>query len=166
MITYDFSPLLRTAVGFERLARQAEAAARLDDAAGYPPYDIETAGEDHYRVTLAVAGFTPSELEIETKDNSLTVTGRKAEKDKEKEPASTYLHRGIAHRGFTRRFSLADHVRVTGANLADGLLTIDLVREIPEAMKPRRIEIKGEAPTGLLAKAKALIEGPGRKDAA
>lgn len=162
MLTYDFAPLLRTAIGFERLARQAEAAARLDDATAYPPYDIEAAGEDHYRITLAVAGFSSGELEIEAQDNTLTVTGKKADK----EGQAQYLHKGIASRGFSRRFSLADHVRVTGANLADGLLTIDLVREIPEAMKPRRVEIKGEAPTSLFAKAKKLIEGPGRKDAA
>lgn len=163
MLTYDFAPLLRTAIGFERLARQAEAAARFDDTDGYPPYDIEAAGEDHYRITLAVAGFSSGELEIETQDNTLTVTGRKAEKQGE---TTGYLHKGIASRGFARRFSLADHVRVTGANLADGLLTIDLVREIPEAMKPRRIEIAGEAPASLLAKAKRLIEGPGKKEAA
>lgn len=163
MMTYDFAPLLRTAIGFERLARQAEAAARFDEAGAYPPYNIEAAGDDHYRITLAVAGFAPGELDIETQDSSLTVTGRKAEKDGE---ATQYLHKGIATRGFTRRFSLADHVRVAGANLADGLLTIDLVREIPEAMKPRRIEIKGEAPASLLSKVKHLIEGPAKKDAA
>jgi molecular chaperone IbpA len=163
MMTYDFAPLLRTAIGFERLARQAEAAARFEDASAYPPYNIETAGEDHYRITLAVAGFTSGELEIETRDNQLAVTGHKAEKEGE---SSQYLHKGIASRGFTRRFSLADHVRVSGANLADGLLTIDLVREIPEAKKPRRIDIKGEAPASLLAKVKHLIESPTHKDAA
>lgn len=162
MLSYDFSPLLRTAIGFERLARQAEAAARADADSAYPPYNIETAGEDHYRITLAVAGFSSKELEIETLDNVLAITGKKTEE----EGNASYLHKGIASRGFIRRFSLADHVRVTGANLADGLLTIDLVREIPEAMKPRRIEIAGEAPTSLFAKAKKLIEGPGRKDAA
>jgi molecular chaperone IbpA len=162
MLTYDFAPLLRTAIGFERLARQAEAAARQDDVNGYPPYDIEAAGDDHYRITLAVAGFRAGELDIETQDNTLTISGKKAEKPEE----AGYLHKGIASRGFTRRFSLADHVRVTGANLADGLLTIDLLREIPEAMKPRRIEIAGEAPSSLLAKAKKLIEGPGKKEAA
>lgn len=162
MNTYDFSPLLRTAIGIDRLARLAEAAARYDDVSGYPPYNIESSGEDHYRVTLAVAGFSAGEIDIETQENTLTVTGKKPENGEE----ASFLYKGIGTRNFSRRFSLADHVKVAGANMSDGLLTIDLVREIPEAMKPRRIEIKGEAPMSLFAKAKKLIEGPAKKDVA
>lgn len=162
MLTYDFSPLLRTAIGFDRLARQVEMASRFDEAAAYPPYNIESAGEDQYRITLAVAGFTQSELTLEVKENALTITGHKADKVDE----SGYLHRGIATRDFVRRFQLADHVLVTNANLSDGLLTIDLVREVPEEKKPRQIQIKSEAPASLIDKAKKLIEGTLKKDAA
>lgn len=162
MLTYDFAPLLRTAIGFDRLARQLEAAARHDEAAGYPPYNIECSGEDRYRITLAVAGFAEGDLDIEVTENSLVVSGRKA--DREGEPA--YLYKGIATRDFSRRFELADFVQVTGANLSDGLLTIDLKRELPEEKKPRRIAIKAEAPKGLLEKARKLIEPAAKKKAA
>jgi len=159
MLTYDFSPLLRTAIGFEHLARQAEAAAHHDEAMSYPPYNIEKFGEDVYRITLAVAGFCEDELTIEHKDNALIVNGQST-KNKD-EPS--FLHKGIATRDFLHKFELADYVRVTGANLSDGLLSIDLKREIPEEKKPRRIEIKNEAPQSLLGRAKKLI-GSSNKD--
>ena len=149
MRTYDFSPLYRSAVGFDRLARQLESAARSSQENGWPPYNIETTGENAYRIEIAVAGFSPDELNIEAKENSLTVTGKKAAND-DAAPQKTYLHRGLAERDFERRFQLADYVVVKSADLSNGLLTIDLQRELPEALKPRRIEI---------ATGKALIEG-------
>ena len=149
MRTYDFSPLYRSAVGFDRLARQLESAARSSQENGWPPYNIETTGENAYRIEIAVAGFSPDELNIEAKENSLTVTGKKAAND-DASVQKTYLHRGLAERDFERRFQLADYVVVKGADLSNGLLTIDLQRELPEALKPRRIEI---------ATGKTLIEG-------
>ena len=140
MRTYDFTPLYRSAVGFDRLARQLENAARSSQDNGWPPYNIETLGENAYRIEIAVAGFTPDELNIEAKENQLTVTGKKAAND-ETTTQKTYLHRGLAERDFERRFQLADYVVVKGASLANGLLSIDLQRELPEALKPRRIEI-------------------------
>ena len=142
MRTYDFSPLYRSAVGFDRLARQLESAARSSQENGWPPYNIETTGENAYRIEIAVAGFSPDELNIEVKENLLTVTGRKTAND-DTATQKTYLHRGLAERDFERRFQLADYVRVKGADLKNGLLHIDLVREVPEAMKPRKIEING-----------------------
>ncbi|EYD74974.1 16 kDa heat shock protein A [Rubellimicrobium mesophilum DSM 19309] len=142
--TFDFTPLFRSTVGFDRLLNTLENANRLEAVDAWPPYDIVKAGEDTYRVTLAVAGFAPEELTLDHEPNLLVVSGQKAG-----EETAPYLHRGIAHRDFRRRFELADHVKVTGANLADGLLTIDLVREIPEAMKPRRIEIGRAQPQSL-----------------
>lgn len=136
MTTFDFTPLFRTAIGFDRLANALESANRAD-AGGYPPYNIELTGEDRYRISLAVAGFAADELDIQVKDNMLTVAGRKAGENGERR----FLHRGIATRGFERSYQLADYVRVRGADLKDGLLHIDLVREVPESMKPRRIEI-------------------------
>ena len=136
MRTIDFSPLYRSVVGFDRLADLLDTAA-ADGAAGYPPYNIERTDENAYRVEIAVAGFRADELNIEVKENLLTVTGRKAAND---EPRR-FLHRGLAERNFERRFQLADYVLVTDANLADGLLSIALKRELPEALKPRRIEI-------------------------
>lgn len=138
MRTVDFTPLYRSAVGFDRLAALLEAAAVADSASGYPPYNIETVGENAYRVEIAVAGFRPEELSLEVRENLLTVQGRKTPT----EAAKRYLHRGLAERNFERRFQLADHVEVTEAQLADGLLVISLKREIPEALKPRKIEIK------------------------
>ena len=149
MRTYDFSPLYRSAVGFDRLARQLESAARSSQENGWPPYNIETTGENAYRIEIAVAGFTPDELNIEVKENLLTVTGRKAAND-EAVAGRTFLHRGLAERDFERRFQLADYVVVTDANLVNGLLSISLKRELPEALKPRRIEIGAGQP---------LIEG-------
>ena len=146
MRTIDFSPLYRSVVGFDRLADLLDTAA-ADGAAGYPPYNIERTDENAYRVEIAVAGFRADELNIEVKENLLTVTGRKAAND---EPRR-FLHRGLAERNFERRFQLADYVLVTDANLADGLLSIALKRELPEALKPRRIEIALGQPS--------LIEG-------
>ncbi len=139
MTTIDFSPLFRSAIGFDRLASALESAWRTD-AGGYPPYNIEVTGEDAYLITMAVAGFREQELEVQVKDDILTVSGTKKEDDKERK----YLYRGIANRGFERKFQLADHVRVLEARLKDGLLHIDLAREIPESMKPRRIDIRTE----------------------
>ena len=142
MRAYDFSPLYRTAIGFDRLANLIDSASRFDaQAPSYPPYNVERVDEDAYRVTMAVAGFSEDELDIEVKDQTLTVAGRKAEP----ETRATYLYQGIAARSFERRFQLADHVQVTGARLENGLLHVDLRREVPEALKPRSIPIaKGE----------------------
>jgi molecular chaperone IbpA len=148
MRTYDFTPLYRSAVGFDRLANLLESAARTSSESGYPPYNIVTTGENAYRIEIAVAGFTPDELNIEVKENLLTVTGRKTANDDATQ--KTYLHRGLAERDFERRFQLADYVVVTEANLVNGLLSIALKRELPEALKPRRIEIGAGTP---------LIEG-------
>jgi molecular chaperone IbpA len=136
MRTIDFSPLYRSVVGFDRLAQLLETAS-VDQATGYPPYNIERTDENAYRVEIAVAGFRPEELNIEVKENLLTVQGRKTANDAERR----FLHRGLAERDFERRFQLADYVIVTEARLADGLLSISLRRELPEALKPRRIEI-------------------------
>jgi len=138
MDRFDFSPLFRSTIGFDRLARMVDAATRVDNTAhSYPPYNIEKTGEDAYRLTMAVAGFGRDELDITVHENTLIVTG-KGHKDDEN---GRYLHRGIARRAFERRFSLADHIKVTGASIDNGLLHVDLVREIPEAMKPRTIAI-------------------------
>lgn len=150
MRTIDFSPLYRSVVGFDRLADLLETAT-ADAATGYPPYNIERTDENAYRVDIAVAGFRPEELEIEVKENLLTVAGRKAAND---EPRR-FLHRGLAERNFERRFQLADYVLVTDANLADGLLSISLKRELPEALKPRRIEIGTSVQPSLIAGEKA-----------
>ena len=136
MRTIDFAPLYRSVVGFDRLANLLETAA-ADGAAGYPPYNIERTDENAYRIDIAVAGFRPEELNIEVKENLLTVQGRKTANDDTRK----YLHRGLAERNFERRFQLADYVVVSDANLADGLLSISLKRELPEALKPRRVEI-------------------------
>jgi Molecular chaperone (small heat shock protein) len=138
MRTYDLSPLFRSTVGFDRLSRLLETAMTGDEAAAsYPPYNIEKTGDDAYRITMAVAGFGPEDLEITAQQNSLVVTG-KAKKDQE---TGQFLYRGIAGRAFERRFQLADFIKVSNANLLNGLLHIDLVREVPEAMKPRTIKI-------------------------
>ena len=137
---FDFSPLFRSTIGFDRLTRLVDAATRVDSASvAYPPYNIEKTGEDAYRLTMAVAGFSPAELDITVQENTLLVTGRGAQK--EDENGGGYLHRGIARRSFERRFSLADHMKVVGASLDNGLLYVDVVREVPEAAKPRTIEI-------------------------
>ncbi len=147
----DFTPLFRTAVGFDRMASMLEEATRVE-ANGYPPYNIEATGEDRYRITMAVAGFGKDELEVEVNQNVLRVVGKKAEDDRQRR----YLHRGIANRAFERRFQLADYVRVEGARVSDGLLHVELAREVPEAMKPRRIEIgTGAAKPALEGESKA-----------
>ena len=148
MRTIDLSPLYRSVVGFDRLADLLDSAS-TEAASGYPPYNIERTGENAYRIEIAVAGFKSEDLTLEVKENLLTVQGRKVANDE----AKRYLHRGLAERNFERRFQLADYVVVSDANLADGLLSISLKRELPEALKPRRIEI-GAGP----AKA-SLIEG-------
>jgi molecular chaperone IbpA len=140
MRTYDFTPLYRSAIGFDRLAQLFDEAARADAQPSYPPYNIELVGEDKYRITMAVAGFERSELEIETERDQLKIVGRK-QKDEAKR---TFLHRGIASRDFEHRIQLADHVKVVGAKLDNGLLNIELVRVIPESLKPRKIEIGGD----------------------
>ena len=138
MNTFDFSPLFRSTIGFDRLTRLVDAAASMDNAAlAYPPYNIEKTGEDAYRLTMAVAGFSSDEVDVTVHENSLLVTG-KAKKEDEN---GRYLHRGIARRAFERRFSLADHIKVVGATLVNGMLHVDLAREVPEAMKPRKIAI-------------------------
>jgi len=139
MTTFDFSPLFRTSVGYDRLASLLNSANRVEQNGGYPPYNIVSSGENQYRITMAVAGFSESELSITSEHNKLVVTGEKAE-DEESE-GTQFLYRGIATRSFERRFNLADHVRVSGARLDNGLLHIELEREIPEEMKPRKIEI-------------------------
>ena len=154
MRTIDFTPLYRSAVGFDRLARQLENAARTSQENGWPPYNIETTGENEYRIEIAVAGFKPDELTIEAKENQLTVTGRKTAND-DAAAAKTYLHRGLAERDFERRFQLADYVVVTTASLDNGLLAISLKRELPEALKPRRIEIATGASTATLIEGEA-----------
>lgn len=139
MNTIDLSPLYRTMVGFDRMASMIDSAARLDGAQGYPPYNIERIGEDQFAIEVAVAGFGEDDLDLELKENLLTVAGKKTASEDTGE--RDFLHRGIAERGFIRRFQLADHVIVTGAELLNGLLRIELRRELPEAMKPRKIEI-------------------------
>ena len=151
MRTVDFSPLYRSVVGFDRLADLLDSAASTESASGYPPYNIERTGENAYRVEIAVAGFRPEELAIEVKENLLTVQGRKAANDE----ARKFLHRGLAERNFERRFQLADYVVVTEANLADGLLSIALRRELPEQLKPRQIAIQSGAPSTLIEADKA-----------
>ena len=138
----DFSPLYRSTVGFDKLLTMLDSLAQPDQTQSYPPYNIERTGENTYRITMAVAGFEESEISIEAREHVLTVKGEKAE-DNEAE-GTEFLYRGIAKRAFERRFQLADHVEVTGASLRNGLLHVDLVRELPEAMKPRRIAITSE----------------------
>ncbi|OYX12670.1 MAG: molecular chaperone [Rhizobiales bacterium 32-66-8] len=139
MRTFDLAPLYRNTVGFDRLFSLLDTGGSVDAAPTYPPYNIERTGENDYRITVAVAGFTPDELVIEAKENALTLRGEK--KSAETAEASQVLYRGIAARAFERRFQLADHVEVKGARLENGLLHVDLVRNIPEAKKPRTIAI-------------------------
>ncbi len=141
MRTFDLSPLYRSTVGFDRMAGLMDQLMATDSAQpSYPPYNIEKTGDDAYRISIAVAGFGEQDLNIEVKEGQLTVTAKKVVDEKAEKPV--YLHRGIAERGFERRFQLADHVRVAGADLANGLLHIVLVREVPEALKPRTIAIR------------------------
>ncbi|MDQ4406311.1 MULTISPECIES: Hsp20 family protein [unclassified Rhizobium] len=138
--SYDYAPLYRSSIGFDRVFNLLENAQRTRSISDWPPYDIIRTGEDSYQISIAVAGFTRDEIDITFQSNLLTVTGKRQET-----PAEGYLHRGIAARPFEHRFELADHVSVSGAELKNGLLSIDLVREIPEALKPRKIDIQTDA---------------------
>ncbi len=149
MNSFDLSPLFRTAIGFDRMARLADAARAASEVPGYPPYNIERTGEDAYVLTMAVAGFGPDNLDITAQENFLTVSGKAPQNNNSRR----YLHRGIAGRAFERRFALADHIRVHGADLRNGLLHVVLKREVPEALKPRRIAITGGAPQAIEAAA-------------
>jgi molecular chaperone IbpA len=152
MHTYDLTPLFRSSVGFDRWSELFNAASRADEsAAGYPPYNIEKTSDDKYQIMMAVAGFGENDVEITAQENLLVVSGNLGEP---REGATTYLYRGIATRAFERRFSLADHVKVLGATLADGVLQVDLERELPEAMKPRRIAVESKP-----AVAPKVVEG-------
>jgi molecular chaperone IbpA len=153
MRTFDLTPLYRSAIGFDRLARLLNDAQR-NETISYPPYNIELLSEDSYRIVMAVAGFTESELEIETEHQSLRVAGRKT-RDEKPEQEVTYLHQGIAARDFEHKFQLADHVKVTNAKLENGLLNIQLVREVPEALKPRKVQIETSAAEQQLLEKKA-----------
>ena len=149
---YDLTPLFRSTVGFDRWNDLFDSAYRTDESAlSYPPYNIEKLGEDRYRITMAVAGFAEGDLAVTVRDGLLVVTGKQAESQ---EDGVRYLHRGIATRAFERKFNLADHVRTTGARLADGVLRIDLEREVPEALKPRSIAIEAGRPSD-----RKVIEG-------
>ena len=140
MRTFDFAPLYRSSVGFDQIANLMDRVLTTESSTpSYPPYNIEKTADDAYRITIAVAGFSDADLSVEVREKSLIVSAKKAEEESKK----TYLHRGIATRAFERRFHLADHVQVTGAAHADGMLHIDLERQVPEALKPRRIEIAG-----------------------
>ncbi len=148
MRTYDFAPLYRSTVGFDRLASMMDRAMSVDvNTNGYPPYNIEKTGENDYRISVAVAGFSDDELSIEMRDGQLVISAKKAEVEGEATDDVTYLHRGIAARTFEKRFHLADHVRAKGAKTENGILHVELIREVPEALKPRRIEIADSAKT-------------------
>jgi len=140
---FDFAPYRRSTVGFDRLFDMLENNAASGNGENYPPFDLIKLGDNQYRIELAVAGFKPDEIDITAQQNVLIVTGKKTEESDDK--GSDYIYRGIANRSFERRFALADHIQVRGADLKDGLLAIELVREIPEAMKPRKIDIGGGA---------------------
>lgn len=135
-MNFDLTPLFRTSIGFDRMAQLLDQANRIDQTPSYPPYNIESIDENNYRITLALAGFSDQDLDITSEQNTLTVKGKK-----DNDVEGTFIHRGIANRSFERRFQLADHVKVRAANMNNGLLHIELEREIPEAMKPRNIAI-------------------------
>lgn len=153
MRTLDLSPLFRSTIGIDRMSRLLDSALQFDTAApAYPPYNIEKTGEDAYRITMAVAGFGEDDLEVVTSENTLTVRAKATSDEEEK--SRVFLHRGIAGRAFERRFQLADYIKVSGATLVNGLLNIELVREVPEAQKPRTVKIavgQGEAPKQIAA---------------
>ena len=142
MRNFDLTPLYRSTVGFDRLASILDNVTRSDGGSSYPPYNIEKTDDDTYRITIAVAGFADDELTIEARDGQLVISGKKTEEEED----SNFLHRGIATRAFEKRFQLADHVRATDAVTENGLLHVDLVREVPEALKPRKIEIAKSRP--------------------
>ena len=150
MNRFDFTPYRRTTVGFDRLFDLLERQARINAGDNYPPFNIERQGEDAYRITLAVAGFKAAEIDIVAQQNLLTIKGEKADAAQNSASSRDFVHIGIANRGFERRFELADFVRVDKADLADGLLTIDLVREVPEAMKPKKILVGGGTPLSVV----------------
>jgi molecular chaperone IbpA len=153
MRSFDFTPYRRSTVGFDSLFDFLENASRGEQSDNYPPYDIEKLSDDRYRITLAVAGFGPNDIDITARQNMLVITGRKSEN---RNKDGNYLHMGIATRAFERRFELADFVRVDAADMKDGLLSVELLREIPDAMKPRKVEIRtGESRT---------IEGESRSE--
>jgi molecular chaperone IbpA len=155
MNAFDLTPFMRSTIGFDRMVGALDAALRMDPAAqGHPPYDIKKIGEDAYRITLAVAGFAENELDVEQRENALVVSGVKKQEDAAR-AESVWLYRGIANREFQRVFQLADYVKAVGAQLQNGLLHIDLVRELPEPMRPRRVEIGRAAPHALGAPDKA-----------
>jgi molecular chaperone IbpA len=154
MRTYNLSPMFRHSVGFDRMQRLVDAASTKSEVS-YPPYNIETDGEDAYRVTVAVAGFDKRELDVSLEDDTLSITGKKED---EVEGVS-YLHRGIAGRSFQLKFNLADHIKVLNAGLVNGVLAVDLEREVPEALKPRQIEIKTRPVKSFAEKAKNMITG-------
>ncbi|GEO82886.1 Hsp20 family protein [Pararhodospirillum oryzae] len=149
MRTFDLTPLHRFAIGFDNVSRLLDAASRLDEqAVSYPPYNIEKTGETEYRITMAVAGFGEDDLSVTTQENTLVIAGRL---DRTEEPPARFLHRGIAGRAFERKFELADHIKVVGATLVNGLLHVDLVREVPEEKQPRQIAItRASAPSKAL----------------
>ncbi|MGO1074075.1 Hsp20 family protein [Inquilinus sp. CA228] len=153
MRTLDLSPLFRSTIGIDRMSRLLDSALQSDTAApSYPPYNIEKTGEDAYRITMAVAGFGEDDLEVVTSENTLTIRAKTTSDEEEK--SRVFLHRGIAGRAFERRFQLADYIKVGGATLVNGLLNIELVREVPEAQKPRTVKIavgQGEAPKQIAA---------------
>ncbi|RYY26443.1 MAG: Hsp20 family protein [Sphingomonadales bacterium] len=149
MRQFDFTPFRRSTIGFDRLFDLLEASARQSAGENYPPFNLERVSEDRYRITLAVAGFKPGEIDITAQQNLLLVAGRKAGENENNQ--GDYLHLGIANRSFERRFELADFVRVERADLSDGLLVIELVREIPEAMKPKKIAVNGAVETASIA---------------
>ncbi len=153
MRSYDLSPLFRSTVGFDRLSQLLDNVQRVDETSlGYPPYNIEKLSEDAYRITMAVAGFTADDIEVVTKDGAVVVSGKAAKPD---DKPQTFLHQGIARRAFERRFQLADHIKVTGASLNHGLLDIELTREVPEVLKPRRIAINTGSGAALIDRSAA-----------
>jgi len=149
--TTDFSPLYRSFIGFDHLAGLIDKASRADKQSSYPPYNVELLAEDQYRITMAIAGFSEQDIDIESKDNSLIIIGTKAanananKSTKESQMPRKFLHQGIAERNFERKFQLGEHVKVIGAFMENGLLHVDLQREIPEALKPRKIAINGKS---------------------
>ena len=152
MRTFDFTPMFRHSVGFDRMQRLMDAATARTEVS-YPPYNIETDGEDAYRVTVAVAGFGESDLDVTLENETLTISGKKADEAED----VAFLHRGIAGRNFQLKFNLADHIKVNGANLENGVLVVDLEREVPEELKPRQIEIQTNPIKTLAKKAKKMI---------
>ena len=149
---FDLAPLYRATVGFDRLADLMDRAMAAEQGQSYPPYNIERTGDDAWRITVAVAGFSEAELGVEMRENAVIITGRKEAEEGER----TFLHRGIATRAFERRFHLAEHVRATSAAVTNGMLSVELVREVPEALKPRRIEIAAGGAKGQTVETKAV----------